>query len=212
MHHPLQLIAIGIDRYIAIKTPIRSKTRLVNLTNFILSGIWLLGLALAAAVYQIFEAVEVNICGRRLFVCQHTLPDLRTELAFALGNSATIYLVPVLVLSYVYSSMALVMFRRDVTSTSASMMLRQQRRKVIKILMVVVATFVLCWSPLQLYNLLAIASPSTRNFNTEQQLNRYVYLYFAFHWLAMAHSCLNPVIYSFMSASFRVGPENRECA
>ncbi|KAE8737205.1 hypothetical protein FOCC_FOCC017333 [Frankliniella occidentalis] len=28
-------------------------------------------------------------------------------------------------------------------------------------------------------------------------------MYFAFHWLAMSHSCLNPLIYCWMNARFR---------
>nr|CAD7440733.1 unnamed protein product [Timema bartmani] len=31
------------------------------------------------------------------------------------------------------------------------------------------------------------------------------YLYFAFHWLAMSHSCYNPVIYCWMNARFKAG-------
>lgn len=31
------------------------------------------------------------------------------------------------------------------------------------------------------------------------------YLWFAFHWLAMSHSCYNPVIYCYMNARFRGG-------
>ncbi len=31
------------------------------------------------------------------------------------------------------------------------------------------------------------------------------YFWFAFHWLAMSHSCYNPVIYCYMNARFRGG-------
>jgi hypothetical protein len=31
------------------------------------------------------------------------------------------------------------------------------------------------------------------------------YLWFAFHWLAMSHSCYNPVIYCWMNTRFRAG-------
>ena len=31
------------------------------------------------------------------------------------------------------------------------------------------------------------------------------YLFAAFHWLAMSHSCYNPVIYCWMNARFRLG-------
>lgn len=32
-----------------------------------------------------------------------------------------------------------------------------------------------------------------------------IYIWFVFHWLAMSHSCYNPVIYCYMNARFRVG-------
>lgn len=46
------------------------------------------------------------------------------------------------------------------------------------------------------------------------------YLWFATHWLAMSHSCYNPVIYCWMNARFRAGfcqafsvvPGLKECA
>ncbi|EDS44131.1 conserved hypothetical protein [Culex quinquefasciatus] len=31
------------------------------------------------------------------------------------------------------------------------------------------------------------------------------YIWFAFHWLAMSHSCYNPIIYCYMNARFRSG-------
>lgn len=31
------------------------------------------------------------------------------------------------------------------------------------------------------------------------------YFWFAFHWLAMSHSCYNPIIYCYMNARFRSG-------
>jgi len=31
------------------------------------------------------------------------------------------------------------------------------------------------------------------------------YVWFAFHWLAMSHSCYNPIIYCYMNARFRGG-------
>lgn len=32
-----------------------------------------------------------------------------------------------------------------------------------------------------------------------------IYIWFIFHWLAMSHSCYNPVIYCYMNARFRIG-------
>lgn len=39
---------------------------------------------------------------------------------------------------------------------------------------------------------------------TERELYATVCLFFLCHWMAMANSFVNPIIYSFMSKSFRV--------
>uniref|UniRef100_T1H133 G-protein coupled receptors family 1 profile domain-containing protein n=1 Tax=Megaselia scalaris TaxID=36166 RepID=T1H133_MEGSC len=40
------------------------------------------------------------------------------------------------------------------------------------------------------------------NFSTWEPLP---YFFFAFHWLAMSHSCYNPLIYCYMNAMYRRG-------
>lgn len=72
-------------------------------------------------------------------------------------------------------------------------------------LVAVVILFAFCWLPLQIFNLI---------FTFHSQLlvdliyaygnNVYMSIFLASHWLAMAHSCVNPIIYCFMSDSFRV--------
>lgn len=71
-------------------------------------------------------------------------------------------------------------------------------------LAVVVTLFVFCWLPLQAYDLLYrfdidIFDPTTTTGTTLQNS-----LFFLCHWLAMANSFLNPIIYCFMSDNFRV--------
>lgn len=39
---------------------------------------------------------------------------------------------------------------------------------------------------------------------SELELSLLLSVYLTFHWMAMAHSCVNPIIYSYMSRSFRV--------
>lgn len=39
----------------------------------------------------------------------------------------------------------------------------------------------------------------------DETWNLLPYLWFAFHWLAMSHSCYNPIIYCYMNARFRSG-------
>lgn len=61
--------------------------------------------------------------------------------------------------------------------------------QVIKMLIIVVLLFGICWFPLQLYNILHVTYPN---------VNQYKYInivWFCSDWLAMSNSCYNPFIY-----------------
>uniref|UniRef100_A0A8W7PR49 G-protein coupled receptors family 1 profile domain-containing protein n=2 Tax=gambiae species complex TaxID=44542 RepID=A0A8W7PR49_ANOCL len=60
----------------------------------------------------------------------------------------------------------------------------------------VVAAFVVCWLPFNALLLAPLDDPSWAPLP---------YLWFACHWLAMSHCCLNPLIYCYMNAKFRAG-------
>ncbi|XP_015781301.1 neuropeptide Y receptor type 1-like [Tetranychus urticae] len=69
------------------------------------------------------------------------------------------------------------------------------KRKVMKMLIVVVALFALCWLPLQTYNLLKDTIPEINTF-------RYInVIWFCCHWLAMSNSSVNPFIYAIYKIS-----------
>ncbi|XP_053212856.1 type-1 angiotensin II receptor-like isoform X2 [Panonychus citri] len=71
-------------------------------------------------------------------------------------------------------------------------------KQVIKMLVAVVILFILCWSPILIINLLTA-------FGTLHQLN-YGYLKplrTAAHLLSYLNSCINPLVYGFMSKNFR---------
>uniref|UniRef100_A0A182IRW2 G-protein coupled receptors family 1 profile domain-containing protein n=1 Tax=Anopheles atroparvus TaxID=41427 RepID=A0A182IRW2_ANOAO len=67
--------------------------------------------------------------------------------------------------------------------------------KMIKMMVTVVIVFTICWLP---FNFLML-----KKLETSWEL--LPYFWFAFHWLAMSHSCYNPIIYCYMNARFRSG-------
>jgi hypothetical protein len=67
-------------------------------------------------------------------------------------------------------------------------------------LIVVVAMFGICWMPLHILNVIL-------NFRTESSSSAddtLAAIYISAHWLAMANSFANPIIYSFTNSIFRV--------
>ncbi|KAH7935714.1 hypothetical protein HPB52_012684 [Rhipicephalus sanguineus] len=66
-------------------------------------------------------------------------------------------------------------------------------------LILVVSLFVLCWAPILILNVLtAFGSVSALNYSYLKPLRT------CFHLLSYLNSCVNPLVYGFMSRSFRV--------
>ena len=62
---------------------------------------------------------------------------------------------------------------------------------------VVVWIFMVCWAPYHIYFIYSYHNP---------QITRISYIshvYLAFYWLAMATTCVNPIIYYWMNKRFR---------
>src|SRR5699024_5210936 len=97
--------------------PIRSKT-IMNLTNLILGTVWLIGLLLARLFCRISEATPLEIGNETIWVCQETVSESEAKILVVIIFSVT-FLVPIGILAYVYSSMALVIFRRDLKNSAS---------------------------------------------------------------------------------------------
>jgi len=76
--------------------------------------------------------------------------------------------------------------------------------QVVKMLVVVVTVFAICWLPLHAFILLIDFRPDLTEYETISQKNFFVVVYSVVHWLAMSNSCVNPFIYGFLHDSFRV--------
>lgn len=72
-------------------------------------------------------------------------------------------------------------------------------------LFVVVILFAISWLPLQTFSMIMFLYPEIREDFEYQSIkyNIFIGTYFGCHWLSMAHSCLNPLIYCFMNDKFR---------
>ncbi|KAF2882316.1 hypothetical protein ILUMI_23881 [Ignelater luminosus] len=79
-------------------------------------------------------------------------------------------------------------------------------KQVIYMLVAVVVLFAICWGPLLIDNVL-----TAYNILPMQRTEYLKYMATAFHLMAYFNSCINPIIYGFMSKSFRESFQSALC-
>ncbi|KAG7208497.1 hypothetical protein KM043_014721 [Ampulex compressa] len=198
------LTAIAVDRHRAILKPLSAKPSMLR-AKIVIFGIWLLAGSLAApmaAALRVVMLPEGTSGGR-----QHMKPFCRNENMsenFMLTYRGLLgflqYLTPLSIISCVYARMAFKLWGSKAPGNaegSRDANLMKNKKKVIKMLVIVVALFAICWLPLQTYNVLQYTYPS---------INEYRYIniiWFCCDWLAMSNSCCNPFIYGIYNEKFK---------
>ncbi|KAM4849813.1 G-protein coupled receptor 83 isoform X1 [Urocitellus parryii] len=195
----LTLTAIAVDRHQVIMHPLKPRISITKGIIYI-AVIWIMAT---------FFSLPHAIC-QKLFTFKYSedivrslcLPDFPepADLFWKYLDLATfilLYILPLLIISVAYARVAKKLWLcntiGDVT-TEQYLALRRKKKKTIKMLMLVVVLFALCWFPLNCYVLL-LSSKVIRTNNA---------LYFAFHWFAMSSTCYNPFIYCWLNENFRV--------
>ncbi|CAD6195099.1 unnamed protein product [Caenorhabditis auriculariae] len=114
------------------------------------------------------------------------------------------YFVPMLILDTAYTMIAFKIWAATQASTDESPTLKQAKpvaneisnKKLMKMLIIVVFCFSVCWLPLESYLLLNEVRPEI---NSWKYINIF---FFCAHWLAMSNSCLNPIIYGIFNTKY----------
>ncbi|XP_051521637.1 G-protein coupled receptor 83-like [Myxocyprinus asiaticus] len=194
----LTLTAIALDRRQVILHPLKPRM-CIDQGAICIVFIWLMAscFSLPHAIYQkLFTFVYSKDIVRSL--CVPDFPD-PSELYWQYLDLATfilLYVLPLLIITIAYYDVARRLWRRtaigDVTSEQYFLQ-RRKRKRTIKMLVLVVAVFAVCWFPLNCYVVL-LSSQVIQSNNA---------IYFSFHWLAMSSTCYNPFIYCWLNPGFR---------
>uniref|UniRef100_A0A8D0GIY2 G-protein coupled receptor 83 n=1 Tax=Sphenodon punctatus TaxID=8508 RepID=A0A8D0GIY2_SPHPU len=190
----LTLTAIALDRHQVILNPLKPRMSLTKGTLSI-SVIWVMAtcFSLPHAIYQkLFQESTV----RSLCVPDFPEPEELVWKFLDLSTFLLLYLLPLLIISITYTRLAKKLWLRnaigDIT-TQQYITHHKNKKKSIKMLVLVVVVFAVCWFPLNCYVVL-ISSLGIKTKNS---------LYFALHWFAMSSTCYNPFIYCWLNDGFR---------
>ncbi|CAF4779322.1 unnamed protein product [Pieris macdunnoughi] len=168
--------------------------------------IWILALSLAAPMAMSWEVVmeqEQDPVSKMVYnkpFCTASEFGSNSLAIYRLLLYIFQYVIPLCVITFAYAHMAMKLWGARAPGNAqetrdANHM--KNKKRVIKMLVLVVALFAICWLPLQSYLLLQTLFPS---------INEYKYinvLFFCFDWLAMSNSCYNPFIYAIYNEKFK---------
>ncbi|XP_066266350.1 growth hormone secretagogue receptor type 1-like [Branchiostoma lanceolatum] len=198
----LHITAFTIERYLAICHPFTAK-RVIRKSRVkkLIVAIWGGAFVITIPVLFIFgleqrwgDAGPVQACT--------VLEDAKLSglLLVATASSTVFFFGPVVLMSVMYSLIARHLRTRTAQACSSSLRVREKStQQVVKMLGVVVVTFVICWLPHHVAQLtfsnIQIWTQKTTTLNNSIMITSFVLVYVS--------STINPILYNVMSDKFR---------
>ncbi|KAM9540181.1 LOW QUALITY PROTEIN: G-protein coupled receptor 83 [Salvelinus alpinus] len=190
----LTLVAIALDRHQVVMHPMRQRKSMFGMIGIVVIWVTASCFSLPHAIYQKLLRFDFG----KVMVCLPSFPQ-PSDVFWKYLDLATfflLYLLPLSINSIAYIIVAKKLWMRNAIGdvTLAQYVAHRQRMKMtLKMLMLVVAVFAICWFPLNCYVILV----------SSQAINTNNAIYFTFHWFAMSSTCYNPFIYCWLNGSFR---------
>ncbi|XP_070542783.1 G-protein coupled receptor 54-like [Ptychodera flava] len=197
------LTALTVDRCYVLTNPLKS---IVSRTTWrvvmINCSIWIVSLTLHFPAFLFHKVVdgaeEFGSSGGQF--CASKFPTDAGHTIYYTYLVVVSYLVPLVIISCCYYQI----LRRILQSTQSNGIVpydpketrkRQRRRKVIRMVLIMVSLFAICWAPLHGVNLWQI--------HTNDTSHPTVHIRTFALCLAYANSCVNPFVYAFSGRNYR---------
>ncbi|XP_060067182.1 RYamide receptor-like [Ylistrum balloti] len=204
------MVAMSVDRYIAIVHPLRPKLTYSGMA-FTLLTVWLLAFAmpiptaLSAGLYipDTPNSTDRYTCYSQKEHCLENWSNESQRSVYSLLIMTLQYGIPLVVLAFTYTRIAVIIWIRRTPGEAVRQRderLASSKRKMVKMMIVVVLLYALCWLPLHTLQLYSDVDPTIYDHVPNSHL-----LWNFILWLALVHACCNPVIYFWMNKRFRYG-------
>ncbi|XP_061452405.1 delta-type opioid receptor isoform X2 [Rhineura floridana] len=188
------LTMMSVDRYIAVCHPVKAldfrtpaKAKLINVCIWVLSSV--------IGVPIMIMAVTKSQGGIVACVLQFPEPHLYWDTVTKICVFIFAFLVPILVITICYGLMILRL--KSVRLLSGSKEKDRNLRRITRMVLVVVAAFIICWTPIQIFVIVwTLVGIDKKN----------PYVMASLHFciaLGYTNSSLNPVLYAFLDENFK---------
>ncbi|XP_076584672.1 somatostatin receptor type 3 [Chaetodon auriga] len=193
------LTVMSVDRYLAVVHPIRSFWwRRPRVAKAISATVWAGSFVVVLPVVVFADVLKDD--GNCSIVWPEPAEVWKTS--FIVYTCTVGFFCPLLVICLCYLLIVVKVRSVGKRAQATSSRRRKSERKITRMVVVVVAVFVLCWLPfyaLNIINLLMVLPGDFRG------------LYFFVVVLSYANSCANPILYGFLSDNFKRGFRKALC-
>ncbi|XDV34428.1 hypothetical protein PO909_004586 [Leuciscus waleckii] len=176
------LTMMSVDRYIAVCHPVRAlefrtpvKAKIINVC------IWILSSAVGVPI-MIMAVTKVTNQGATVCMLKFPDPDWYWDTVTKICVFIFAFVVPVLVITICYGLMILRL--KSVRILSGSKEKDRNMRRITRMVLVVVAAFIICWTPIHIFIIVKT-------------------LWHLCIALGYTNSSLNPVLYAFLDENFK---------
>ncbi|XP_056902509.1 gonadotropin-releasing hormone II receptor-like isoform X1 [Takifugu flavidus] len=197
------LVVISLDRHHVILHPLNSiKAHKRNRQMLLVA--WTLSILLATPQLFIFRAVRMEAADFTQCATHGSFSRRWQETVYNMFHFITLYVVPLLVMSCCYSRILLHIHLQHLREKAGESYLRRSgtdiipkaRMKTLKMTVVIVLSFVVCWTPYYLLGIWYWFQPDMLRVTPE-------YVHHVLFVFGNLNTCCDPVIYGFYTPSFR---------
>ncbi|XP_052783141.1 orexin receptor type 2-like [Mya arenaria] len=202
----LTLCAISIERWYAICQPFGFNNN-IQRARITIAAIWAVSICVALPEFLAFTVIPYRPDTIFRTICYPALWEKKTMMIFQICQLVSLYFLPLVLIACVYTHISVVLWMTRISDTPNIYMnpvneSRQPnaeignrlliRRKTVKMLVMIVVVFALCFLP----NHTLIILRYMEKLRGIANLRMFALIS---HWCTFFNSCINPIIYSFMS-------------
>ena len=201
------LMGIALDRHQVLLYPLNPRmSKPIGLV--VLGFIWSVAICLSLpfGIYNKVQTVDFVLKKARRCTSAFPSPSEKWEQYLTGVTLILQYVIPLSVIAFTYGRIVRKLWvRSHVGAVTHNQQMSQQKakRKSIKMLIVVVVVFALCWMPLNVYQILADFHPNVEVFHYNSTA------FFICHWIAISSTCYNPFVYCWLNETFRSEVKSR---
>ncbi|XP_018952180.2 gonadotropin-releasing hormone II receptor-like isoform X2 [Cyprinus carpio] len=196
------LVVISLDRHHAILRPLDSLNAHRRNRRMLLLA-WSLSALIASPQLFIFRTVKAESVDFTQCVTHGSFRERWHETAYNMFHFVTLYVIPLLVMSCCYTCI-LIEINRQLHKSNAGESLRRSgtdmipkaRMKTLKMTIIIVLSFVVCWTPYYLLGIWYWFQPEMLKVTPE-------YIHHLLFVFGNLNTCCDPVIYGLYTPSFR---------